>query len=135
MYCDYISQMRRDVCLGWERKVQSRKFTAAELEGHTKAGELLGRHRAFHDAASILVQLGGQPIPAETGSADAATVQVPKKFIQEFMTLAHNYSVYAEDPGFYFGTECGALQDACRRCGNDLTKVKDLLTKSEGEKL
>lgn len=135
MYCDYINQMRRDVCLGWESKVHSRKFTAAELEGHTKAAEFLGRHRAFHDAASALAQLGSQPVPAETGSADAATVQVPKKFIQEFMTLAHNYSLYAEAPDFYFGTERDAFQNAYRRCGGDLAKVKDLLTKSEGEKL
>lgn len=80
MYCDYINQMRRDVCLGWESKVHSRKFTAAELEGHTKAGELLGRHRAFHDAANTLAQLGSQPVPAEAGGSEAATVQVPKKF-------------------------------------------------------
>lgn len=135
MYCDYIAQMRRDVCLGWESKVHSRKFSAVELEAHTKAGELLGRHRAFHDAAHTLAQLGSQPVPTETGKADATTVQVPKVFIQEFMTLAHNYSLYAEAPDFYFGTERDAFQNAYRRCGGDLAKVKDLLTKPEGDKL
>ena len=53
-YCNYIEQMRRDVCLGWEYKTKHGKFGEAELKGHTKAGELLGRHKAFAEAANAL---------------------------------------------------------------------------------
>ena len=53
-YCDYIEQMRRDVCLGWEYKTKHGKFGEAELKGHTKAGELLGRHKSFAEAANAL---------------------------------------------------------------------------------
>ena len=56
-YCDYIGQMRRDVCLGWEHKAKNAKFGEAELKGHTKAGELLGRHKAFAEAADALANI------------------------------------------------------------------------------
>lgn len=51
-YCDYIAKMRTNECLGWEEKVRTSKFGQAELNAHTKAGELLGRHRAFAEAAA-----------------------------------------------------------------------------------
>lgn len=53
-YCNYIEQMRRDVCLGWEHKAKHGKFGETELKGHTKAGEMLGRHKAFAEAANAL---------------------------------------------------------------------------------
>jgi hypothetical protein len=53
-YCNYIEQMRRDVCLGWEHKAAHGKFGEAELKGHTVAGEMLGRHKAFAEAANAL---------------------------------------------------------------------------------
>ena len=53
-YCDYIEQMGRAVCLGWEYKTKHGKFSEAELKGHTKAGELFGRHKAFAEAANAL---------------------------------------------------------------------------------
>jgi len=53
-YCDYISQSKRDECLGWEIKVERGTFDAAHLEAHTKRGEFLGRHRALHEAAKLL---------------------------------------------------------------------------------
>ena len=53
-YCNYIEQMRRDACLGWEHKAAHGKFGEAELKGHTLAGEMLGRHKAFAEAANAL---------------------------------------------------------------------------------
>ena len=50
-YCDYIAQMRRPECLGWEAKIKSGKFGERELNAHTYAGQLLGKHRAYADAA------------------------------------------------------------------------------------
>ena len=64
-YCDYIQQMQRSECLGWEAKVAVKKFGGAELKAHTKAGELLGRHRAFHEAAAALASAAQQPAPRE----------------------------------------------------------------------
>ncbi len=53
-YCDYIGQLRRDECLGWEIKVERGKFGEAELKAHCAAAEKLGRHRALHEAAKML---------------------------------------------------------------------------------
>lgn len=53
-YCAYIGQLRRDECLGWEIKVERGKFGKPEIEAHCKASELLGRHRAMHEAAEML---------------------------------------------------------------------------------
>jgi len=55
-YCDYIGQLRRDECLGWEIKVERGKFGEAELKAHCAAAEKLGRHRALHEAAGMLAQ-------------------------------------------------------------------------------
>jgi hypothetical protein len=46
-YCDYIDQMKRPECLGYEQKLKEGKFGRPELDAHVRAGELLGRHRAF----------------------------------------------------------------------------------------
>ena len=53
-YCNYIEQMRRNECLGWEHKVKHGTFGEAELKAHTQAGRLLGRHHAFAEAANAL---------------------------------------------------------------------------------
>ena len=53
-YCDYIGQLRRDECLGWEIKVERQEFGEAELKAHCAAAENLGRHRALHEAAKML---------------------------------------------------------------------------------
>jgi len=53
-YFDYIGQLRRDECLGWEIKVERGKFGEAELKAHCAAAEKLGRHRALHEAAKML---------------------------------------------------------------------------------
>jgi len=56
-YCDYISHMRCDECLGWEIKVERGKFGEAEMKAHRKAAEALGRHKALHEAASLLAEV------------------------------------------------------------------------------
>ena len=53
-YCDYIGQLSRDECLGWEIKVERGKFGEAELKAHCAAAEKLGRHRALNEAANML---------------------------------------------------------------------------------
>ena len=53
-YSDYISQCSRPECLGWEAKIDHGNFGHNELQAHMKAGELLGRHRAFADVVRIL---------------------------------------------------------------------------------
>lgn len=59
-YCDYIAQLKSDECLGWEYKTKTGKFCEPELKAHVKAGELLGRHRAFADAVNALFKEIGQ---------------------------------------------------------------------------
>ena len=56
-YCDYIGQLRRDECLGWEIKVERGNFGEAELKAHCAAAEKLGRHRALHEAANMLDEM------------------------------------------------------------------------------
>ena len=56
-YCDYIGQLRRDECLGWEIKVERGKFGEEELKAHCAAAEKLGRHRALHEAANMLAEV------------------------------------------------------------------------------
>ena len=56
-YCDYICQLRRDECLGWEIKVERGKFGEEELKAHCAAAEKLGRHRALHEAANMLAEV------------------------------------------------------------------------------
>ena len=53
-YHQYIGQSGVAECLGWEVKVEKGEFGWAELEAHTKRGELLGRHRALHEAATLI---------------------------------------------------------------------------------
>jgi hypothetical protein len=53
-YCDMIGVARRDESLGWEIKVERGKFGRPELDAHVKGGELLGRHRALHEAATLV---------------------------------------------------------------------------------
>lgn len=54
-YCDYIGMLRRDECLGWESKVERGRFGEAELKAHCLSAQHLGRHRALHEAAEILL--------------------------------------------------------------------------------
>lgn len=68
-YCDYIEKMRRPECLGWEHKAKIGQFGQDELTGHTRAGELLGRHRALADALVSLSRLHALAHPAESAEA------------------------------------------------------------------
>lgn len=64
-YCQYLEQMQRPECLGWEAKVASGRFGQAELTAHTKGGEHLGRHRALAEIATMLAAAEPQAAPAQ----------------------------------------------------------------------
>lgn len=53
-YMNYIRQMQKEACLGVEHKLENDKFGVAELAAHNQGYELLGRHRAFSEAANML---------------------------------------------------------------------------------
>jgi hypothetical protein len=53
-YCDYIAQMKRDLCLGWEQKVKEGVFGKAEIDAHIEAAVQLGRHYGLAEAARDL---------------------------------------------------------------------------------
>lgn len=69
-YVAYIDQLRRDECLGWEIKAERGAFGEAELKAHKNAAELLGRHRALHEAAKELREAASR-IAALTGKERA----------------------------------------------------------------
>ncbi|MDP9992030.1 hypothetical protein J2W28_001058 [Variovorax boronicumulans] len=69
-------------------------------------------------------------LPAESDAVEAPeqeTVQVPLTFIRGFYTLAHNYSLTAVPPDYYWGNERDAFSSAYRRCGQDLVKLRALI--------
>lgn len=53
-YHRYIELCRKDECLGWEAKVDCKQFGYNELRAHMDAQEMLGKHRAFAEAAKML---------------------------------------------------------------------------------
>lgn len=60
-YCSYSRQLNRSECLGWKAKVETQTFGETELSAHCNAAEMLGRHRALHEAA-MLLKRGGQEL-------------------------------------------------------------------------
>lgn len=54
---------------------------------------------------------------------------VPVEFVRGFGTLVHNYSLTAEAPDYYHGVERDAFRAAYERCGRDLAKLRDMLSK------
>ncbi|PTT41477.1 hypothetical protein DBR23_05890 [Acidovorax sp. HMWF018] len=107
-YCNYIEQMRRDVCLGWEHKAAHGRFGEAELKGHTRAGEMLGRHKAFAEAANALL---GSDAPLTHPSPPEGRVMVPKE-----PTEAMLEAVDEEVGGHcYSCSKWRASYDDCRR--------------------
>lgn len=81
------------------------------------------------DDGAAQAPVAGQP--AEPSPADL--VQVPRKFIQGFGDLAHNYQLEAVPPDYYHGTEGDAFRAAYKRCGADLKKLRDLLAAPKGD--
>jgi hypothetical protein len=67
-YVDYISLCRRNECLGAEAKMSKGIFRKQELDAHTKAAELLGRHRAYADLAKELSDKSQVPLPCPTST-------------------------------------------------------------------
>lgn len=54
-------------------------------------------------------------------------VLVPLAFVQQFNTMAHNYSLGVIPPDYYFGTERDAFVSAYARCSKALLELRDLL--------
>ncbi|MGL6045591.1 MAG: hypothetical protein ACRC02_03900, partial [Vogesella sp.] len=60
-------------------------------------------------------------------AAPDGSVPVPLGFLQAFHALAHNYSLQAQAPDHYVGTERDAFSAAYARCGNELAKLRAML--------
>lgn len=64
-YLDFHEQCKRTECLGADAKMQAGKFGREELTAHMIAQELLGKHKAYHDAASYLAASPQEPSRGE----------------------------------------------------------------------
>lgn len=53
-YIEYIRQMEKPDCLGFQAKMNYGKFGLEQLEAHCKASHLLGQHRGIHHAIKML---------------------------------------------------------------------------------
>lgn len=55
-YIEYLNQLKRNECLGWEAKVKKGTFGQAEYEAHNTANVEFGRHQAFNEVIRMLHQ-------------------------------------------------------------------------------
>ena len=69
-----------------------------------------------------------QSIAAQPVGVPAGMELVPLEFVQGFNTLAHNYSLQAIAPDYYHGVERDAFKNAYARCGQDLAKLRAMLS-------
>ena len=53
-YIQYISACKKDECLGVDGKMHGGLFGRRELEAHKYAAEILGRHKALCETATLL---------------------------------------------------------------------------------
>lgn len=67
------------------------------------------------------------PAVAVAVAAPDGSVPVPLGFLQAFHALAHNYSLQAQAPDHYAGTERDAFSDAYARCSSELAKLRAML--------
>jgi hypothetical protein len=68
-YVRFIDKLKEPLCLGWEHKVKTGTFGAAELEAHNAAYIQLGRHQALHDAVGVINAHTDSPDAKATGGA------------------------------------------------------------------
>lgn len=99
-YCQYIEQMRRPECLAWEQKVKDRRFGEAELNAHTKAGEFLGRHRAFSEARALLSRYGSAQLAAPVAAQPSVPAYPADEWVQAFFGDPDEMGVYRFDGDF-----------------------------------
>lgn len=64
---------------------------------------------------------------AEAMHAVGDSVPVSVDFLRGFCTLAHNYSMKADAPEYYYGVERDAFSAAYARCGIDLSNLRAML--------
>lgn len=96
-YCNYIEQMRRDVCLGWEYKAAHGKFGELELKGHVLAAQQLGRHKAFREAANALRGSDAPLTHPQPAAQDAELYQFIRNCSMEDRNKLEHYSKDALD--------------------------------------
>lgn len=65
-YCDYLRLLSDAPCLGVEHKLQTGKFTTANLEAHCVARQHLGAHKAFTEAINLM---SAKPGPTEVDTS------------------------------------------------------------------
>jgi hypothetical protein len=68
-YTQYISDMRKVDCLGWEEKVRAGKFGAPQLNALIEAGRKLGEHQGLSKAVAAL-----RASPSDAGMRERAAL-------------------------------------------------------------
>ncbi len=53
-YIKYIELCRKDECLGFDAKIDCKRFGYSELQAHKDAQEYLGRYRAINEVLEII---------------------------------------------------------------------------------
>ena len=101
--------------------------------GNEIVHEWFNAHQMREYARQEVYRAEGMRSTSPMGGAAEGWVMVPKEFIQGFHTLAHNYSLRAEPPEFYRGTEGDAFSRAYRQCGEALGKLRALLAAAPQE--
>jgi hypothetical protein len=102
--------------------------TAAGLLYHGKTSKALAE-RISEFAMSKRGRLHA-PAPA---AVPPGYVLVPLAFVQGFNTLAHNYSLRAEPPDHYSGTEGDAFSHAYQMCVEDLARLRAMIAAAGDE--
>jgi hypothetical protein len=74
-YCQYIEQMRKDECLGADKKIELGKFGRTELDAHCRGAYFLGMHRAYSKARQVAKHA---PLPINVQMLEAL------EFVEEF---------------------------------------------------
>jgi hypothetical protein len=103
-------------------------------DGRSGHGLYVAQAEYQDEGAVLLASLPAPAAPAlEAPAVPAPAVPdgwrlVPIEFLRGFGTLAHNYSLTAIAPDHYWGNERSAFSDAYARCGQDLTKLRDMLS-------
>lgn len=112
-------------------------YQSSESAARAAWKEMIRVHHRVNELEAQLSAIGAggvEPLrkPASQHAALAAVPMdmrlVPAEFVRGFGNLAHNYSLAAVAPDHYHGVERDAFSAAYKRCGNDLAKLREILT-------